>query len=290
MILVAGATGSLGRKIVDRLLDRGDPVLALVRPASRYASLEQAGAGVIFGDLTDRDSLDRACQGVTTVIATASVSKTGGDTLERVDLQGNQHLIAAAQAAGVRQFIFVSTRNASVDSPAPLFRAKAAAERALRESPMGWTILQPGGFMDVWFPMFIERPAFAGQPVTLVGESRRRHAFVAEQDVAAFAVAALDHPAARHASIVIGGPEAVTFKDVVREYEQAAGRSVPVRSVAPGDPIPGVPEAVSRMAAGLETFDSLIPMEETSRRYGIVLTTVHDFVRARLAASPDAPA
>lgn len=284
MVLVVGASGSLGRKITRQLLVRGDRVRMLARQTSSCADLERAGATVVVGDLTDRISLDRACEGATAVIATASVSKTGTDTIERVDLQGNQNLIAAAAAGGVERFVFVSTRSASPDSPVPLFRAKGAAEQALRESPMVHTILQPGGFMDVWFPMFIETPAFGSRPVTLVGEARRRHAFVAERDVAAFAVTALENPAAAGAAIVIGGPEAVTFRDVVREYEEAAGRTFPVRTVPPGEPVPGVPDAVSRIAAGLETFDSIIPMEETSRRYGVTLTSVRDFVRGRVAA------
>ena len=100
--------------------------------------------------------------------------------------------------------ILTSTLAASESSPVPLFRAKAAAEARLRDSGITWTVLQANAFMDVWFGILIEMPLFSGKPVTLVGESRRRHAFVAEQDVAAFAVAAIDHPAARNATIAIG--------------------------------------------------------------------------------------
>ncbi|MGE5242739.1 MAG: SDR family oxidoreductase [Betaproteobacteria bacterium] len=286
MVLVAGATGSLGRKVVNGLLERGKVVRALARPRSQYGPLERAGANVVPGDLKDRASLDRACQGVAAVITTASVSKTGDDSVENVDLHGNQNLIAAADAAGVRHFVFVSTLRASVDSPVPLFHAKGMAETALRESRMAWTILQANAFMDVWFPMLIEAPMLAGRDVTLVGESRGRHSFVAEQDVAAFAIAALQTPAARRATVAIGGPEVLTFTDVVRAYEEAAGRHIPVRRVAPGEPIPGVPEPIWGIAAALEAYDSPVPMEETSRRYGVSPTSVRDFARSRLAASP----
>lgn len=285
MILVVGATGSLGRKITHGLRDRNEDVRILARPSSDYAALDAAGARVAFGDLTDRVSLDRACRDCAAVVTTASVSKTGTDSIENVDLHGNQELIAAARTAGVRHFVFVSTISASADSPIPLFRAKGEAELRLREGPIAYTILQPNAFMDVWFPMLVEMPAFAGRPITLVGESRRKHSFVAEKDVAAFAVAALSTPAARNQTIVIGGPDAVTLRDVVKEYEKAAGRSFPVRSVAPGDPIPGVPEPVWGLAAALETYDSPIPMGETSRIYGVRLTNVGDFVSTRVSAS-----
>ncbi|MGH9240469.1 MAG: SDR family oxidoreductase [Vicinamibacterales bacterium] len=283
MILVVGATGSLGRKITAELLARGENVRALVRPGKSAALPD--GASVARGDLVDRDSLERACNGVRAVVTTASVSKTGTDTIENVDLVGNQHLIAAAEHAGVEHFVFTSTLSASEQSPVPLFKVKAAVEGMLRASRMAHTILQPNAFMDVWFPMLIEGAAASGGPVTLVGQSNRRHAFIAEQDIAAFAAAALSTPAARNSTIVLGGPDAVTLRDVVGAYERAAGRSIPIRSVAPGEPIPGVPEPVWSLAAALETFDSPVPMDETSGTYGVQLTSVADFARSRVAAT-----
>ena len=283
MILVVGATGSLGRKITAELLARGENIRALVRPGKSPALPDRVS--LASGDLLDRDSLERACDGVRAVVTTASVSKTGTDTIENVDLLGNQNLIAAAEHAGVEHFVFTSTLSASDQSPVPLFRVKAAVEGTLRASRMAHTILQPNGFMDVWFPMLIEGAAASGQPVTLVGQSNRRHAFIAEQDVAAFAAAALFTPAARDSTLVLGGPDAVTLRDVVGAYEGALGRPVAIRSVAPGEPIPGVPEPVWALAAALEMFDSPVPMDETSRTYGVRLTSVADFARARMSAA-----
>ena len=93
MILVAGATGSLGSRIVRGLLARGDRVRVLRRPGRAAGTI--GGTEVIIGDLRERDSLDRACRGVHSVVTTASVSKTGDDTVENVDRQGN-----VRQAAG----------------------------------------------------------------------------------------------------------------------------------------------------------------------------------------------
>ena len=77
----------------------------------------------------------------------------------------------------------------------------------------------------------------------------------------------------------------MTLRDVVGAYERAAGRPIPIRSVAPGEPIPGVPEPVWGLAAALEMFDSPVPMDEISRTYGVQLTHVADFARARVAAT-----
>ena len=284
MIVVAGATGSVGSRIVLELLARGEQVRALVRPTSDYGRLQAAGAEIALGDLKDAPSLEHACQGADVVITTATASKRGDDRLAAVDLEGNYHLIAAAERAGVGHFILVSTVGASPESPVELFRAKGLAEEQLRASGMAHTILQPAPFMDVWFGMLVELPMHAGRPVTLVGESRRRHAFIAERDVALLAAAAPRTPSARNVTLQIGGPEAITWLDVVRAYEAAAGRPIAVQSVPPGAPIPGLPEPVWGLAASLESFDTVIPMEQVTREFGITLTSAAGFARSRLAA------
>lgn len=289
MILVAGATGSVGSRIARSLLTADEPVRALARAAADTTSLRGAGADVVAGDLKDRASLARACAGVRALVTTASVSKRGDDSVENVDLRGNRSLIDAAREAGVEHFVLVSTVGASPQHPMPLFRAKGEAEEHLKGSGMQWTVLRPAPFMDVWFGMLVELPLFSGQPVTLVGESRRRHSFIAEQDVAAFAVAALGNPHARNRTLAIGGPEAVTFREVVHAYEAAMGRSIEVRSVAPGEPIPGLPEPVWAIAAAAESVDNIVPTDELAARYGLSLTSVRSFARARLNAHAVAP-
>src|SRR3954454_15187016 len=121
MILVVGATGMLGGMITRQLLAQGQPVRILVRSRSDYQPLVDAGATPVLGDLKDPASLARACSGVDTIITTANSGFRGGeDTVETVDLQGNRNLIDAARAAGVRQFIFVSTLLADPNSQVPI--------------------------------------------------------------------------------------------------------------------------------------------------------------------------
>lgn len=288
MIVVAGATGSLGGRIADGLHARGERVRALVRPTSDHVALQRTGVPIMYGDLTQPETLTRALPGARVLITTASASKRNDDAIENVDLAGNLNLIDAAREAGVGHVVFVSTVGASPEHPVPVFRAKGTAEKALRESGLTYTILQANAFMDVWFPALIEAPLFAGQPVTLVGESRRRHSFVAESDVAAFAVAAVRYPAARNRTILIGGPAALTLRDVVAAYGRAAGVDIPVNSVAPGEPIAGLPEPVVMLAAALETYDSPIPMEATAAAFGVDLTSVDEFARMRLNPELDA--
>jgi NADH dehydrogenase len=290
VILISGATGLLGGQITRQLLQNRQDVRILVRPNAPYQPLVEAGAQPVFGDLKDPLSLAPTLAGIATVITTATAGQRGGDdTIESVDLAGNQSLIDAAAQAGVRQFIFVSALGATPDSPVPMMRAKGMAEARLRESGMGYTILALNGIMDVMLPLIVGRLARAGQPVTLVGEGRRRHSWVAAADVAAFAVAAIGHPAAMNQRLLIGGPEAISWRDVVATYERVLGHPIAVRTIAPGEllpslpPVPGLADALSGVMAFLETFDSPIEMVETARTFGVRLTPLEEFVPQEMA-------
>ena len=299
MILVVGATGVVGGMVTWRLLERGEEVRILVRRDSPSAQLVQqglatsaeslidAGAQPVHGDLRYRSSLEAAVEGIQTVITTANSSMRGGeDNPQSVDLEGNRNLVEAAQEAGVEHFVFVSALGADPDHPAPFMQAKAQTEAALRDSGMEHTILAPTAFMEVWPALVVGVPALQGQTVTLVGEGRRRHSFVSNRDVAAFAVAAVDHPAALNRHLAIGGPEALTWREVVATYERVLERSIPVEFVAPGEPVPGLPDPMPEMLAGMETYDSVVEMEETSRTFGVPLTTLETFVREQVASQP----
>ena len=296
MILVAGATGVVGGMIARGLLEQGKEVRVLVRrdsPSSQLVqrglatsaeTLIETGAQPVHGDLRDRASLDAALEGVETVISTANSALRGGaDNPQSVDLDGNRNLIEGARDAGVEHFVFVSLLGAAPDHPAPFMQAKGQSEASLRESGMGYTILAPTAFMELWASMVVGMPALQGQPVTLVGEGRRRHSFVSNRNVAAFAVNAVDNPTALNRHLAIGGPEALTWREVVATYERALERSIPVKFVAMGEPVPGLPEPMPVMLAGMETYDSVVEMEETSRTFGVPLTTLEMFVKEQVA-------
>lgn len=118
-------------------------------------------------------------------------------------------------------------------------RAKGETEEALRDSGLGWTILQPDLFMDVWFPLIIG-PALEGGTVTLIGEGRQRHSMVAMQDVVGYAVAAVQREEATNRVLAIGG-EPVTWRDVVDTFSDVLGREVPIQCVPAGQPVLGLP-------------------------------------------------
>ncbi len=290
MILVVGGTGLLGGMITQQLLKNGKTVRVLVRhnsPAAELAkkgmatpaeALLAAGAEPVYGDLKDRPSLDKACAGVDTVITTANaVMRGGADTIESVDLNGTKSLIDAAKAAGVSHFIYVSAWGVDVNSPDPLFRAKAVCEGYLQESGLTYTILKPGIFMEVWIGAVVGAPLQAGQPVTLVGKGENRHAFVAIGDVAAYGVTAVDHPAAKNAAIPIASAASYSWTEIVDAVGSAVGSPLPVQHVNPGEPVPLIPESMATLMAVFETYESHIDMGETAATYGIEPTPLAAF-------------
>jgi len=284
MILVVGGTGLLGGTIVRRLLQRGEEVRVLVRQGSPYHELVEAGAQAAMGDLKDRQSLNRAMVGVRTVITTAnSASRDGDDNVESVEIVGNENLIDAARNAGVAQFIFVSALGASADHPVPFMRGKGLTEQYLRESGVPFTILTPNFFMDVWIPMIVGAPIIAGQSVILMGEGRRKHSLVSVDDVASFALASIGNQAAINQQLTIGGPLAVSWREIVAAVEGVMNLEIPIRVVTTGGSIPGLPPAIVELAASLELYDSPIDMTQMAEEFGVRLTSVEEYVERSMA-------
>jgi uncharacterized protein YbjT (DUF2867 family) len=176
-----------------------------------------------WGDLKDAGSLREACHGAEVVISTASstLSRQGGDSIETVDRQGQLSLIAAAHAAGVEHFTFVSIpRNPVRESP--LTRAKAEAERALADSGMGYTILAGNYFMEIWLSPALGFD-YAQRKVVLFGDGRSLITWVSYRDVAESAVRSHLTPGARNRILEVGGPQDLSPLEVVGIFEKVSG-------------------------------------------------------------------
>ncbi len=301
MILVCGATGDLGGRIVRVLRERGAPVRALVRPGTDAAALEQQGVEVARGDLRDPATLDPALAGVDTVVTTANAigRMLAGRTdlsISDVDLTGNANLVRAAERAGVRRFVFVSVSGVGTMARyAPYAAAKLATERLLETAPMEVVVVRPEMFQEVWAGAAGGIDAAAGKAV-VYGRGRTPHRLVAVDDVARL-TAHLALAEAPPGVVEVGGPEALTARDVVAAWESATGRAFRVRTVP--RPVLAVmrrlltrvkPELASVM--GMALHGDLEPGRADDaplREAGIAPRTVRTYVQERSAAlEPDA--
>ncbi|HTF45689.1 MAG TPA: SDR family oxidoreductase [Terriglobales bacterium] len=233
MILVVGASGLLGTQICRELIQAGKPIRALVRNSTdpeKQKTLRSLGASLVYGDLKDPSTLDDACRDISTVISTASstLSRQAGDSIESVDAQGQFNLVQAAKAAGVQHFIFISFSPIPIDFA--LQRAKRAAERALAESGIAYTVLQPTMFTEVWLGPHLGFDS-ANASAQIFGAGENSISWISFLDVAKFAAASVDNAAAKNCVILLGGPEALSPLQVVQIFEEISGRKFAVTLV-----------------------------------------------------------
>jgi uncharacterized protein YbjT (DUF2867 family) len=292
MILIIGGTGALGSAAARRLLAQGRPLRIMTRTPQKALDLREAGAEIVQGDLRDRASLIRALQGAQMVLAAAhSVLGNGAEASKYVDGQGHEMLIDEAKKAGVERFVYTSALGAAPDSEVSFYRTKYAIEEYLRRSGLDYAILRPTAFMESHVYMLIGQPILQSGKVMIFGKGENPRNFVAADDVARFALLALDDPRTTGQVIPVGGPENCSNMQVVELYEDIAGRQVKVshiplpmlRLMAPLlRPVkPGL-STVMEVSIHDETADCTFDTSELLGRYPMPLTPLEDWVRDHL--------
>ena len=292
MILVVGATGTLGRKVVRTLLASGEEVRAMTRVLAKVDELKALGARPVRANLADPESLEFAVRGARAVVAAAhSILGRGHDSSEAVDDEGHRSLIDAARAAGVDHFIYTSVFQASSDHPLDFWRTKARIERHLQDSGMTYTIVRPTSFMDMHAYQLIGKSVIEGKRAMLTGRGTNPRNFVASEDVAKVVIGALRIPSLRGQTIDVGGPQNLSGHDVVQVFERVSGRKakvghVPIRvlrilsrAVAPVHP--GV-SRIMRMAVISETTDQTFDPSVLRTKIPITLTSLESWARSRI--------
>lgn len=248
---VVGATGLLGSTICQKLAEMDRPTRALVRPQSdpaRVAQLERWGMELRQGDLRTPSSLEALCEGAQAVISTASCmrSRHEGDSIQTVDLQGQLALIEAARRAGVEHFVFISFP--LLQGSFPLQDAKRRVEHELMwGGTPRFTILRPTFFTEIWLGPTLGFD-FSNARARVYGTGRGRLNFLSLDDVAWFAVGALESPRARNATLELGGEEALSQLDVIRLCEELSGHRWQLDLI---------PESVLREQAAIPTTPEL---------------------------------
>lgn len=295
MILVVGATGLVGSDICRRLAARGQQVRALVRTSSdpaKVKALTDAGVETVVGDLRDPASLAAACVDVSAVVASAAAMPfafaPGVNDINTTDIAGVESLVDVAATAGVTHFVYTSF-SGQIDRDFPLRNAKRRIEAHVRASGMTWTILRPSFFMEVWLGEAVGFDA-AHATAVIYGDGTKPISWIAIGDVAELAARCLRNPAARNATIEMGGPQALTPLEAVHVFEEAGGRPfsvshVPVEALAAQQQ--AATDDMGRSFAGLMRCYAAgdpIPMDETARTFGVELTPVRAFAESTYAS------
>ena len=188
-IFVAGGHGKIGLRLLRLAAQRGDQARGLIRDAGQSADLEAVGAEPVVADWEAGDDITPLVAGADAVVFAAGAGPGSGPERKRaVDYGGAVKLIEAAKANGVSRYVIVSSMGADnplrgPESMRPYQEAKAAADEALRESGLDFTIVRPG--------MLTDDP---GTGLVDAAPSLGRRGSIPRDDVAAVLLAVLDAP------------------------------------------------------------------------------------------------
>lgn len=291
MIVVAGGTGTLGRRVVEGLADSGKCVRVLSR-ASGATPFESANVELVAGNVRDRLAVGKAMEGVTTVVSAVHGFLGAGDSGPRgIDAEGNAILIDAAREAGAEHFILLSMQGAAPNSPLELARMKIVAEQKLRASGLAWTIIRPTAFMETWGHIIGDPIVKSGKTV-IFGRGSNPINFVSATDVGRLIELAVEDGGLRSEMIEFGGLENLTLNELADTVEREYGKPIARRHIpltmmklASVSMRPFKPALAGQIRAGviMDTIDMAFDATTVRKRFpSIPVTKFEDVARAEI--------
>jgi uncharacterized protein YbjT (DUF2867 family) len=232
MILLTGATGTVGSALLRRLTTAGAPVRCLVRDPRRLGD-QRVRVQIALGDLANPASFRNALRGVETVVhMAASIRDQPRTSIEELNAVATLRLTRAAERTGVGRFLFFSAMGASHHSRTRFFRAKALARDAVEAADLETTVLSPSIVYapgDPWLTLLQRFSFLPAIPVSGSGQSLYQPIWA--EDVADCVLAVLDGKAGSRRSFELAGPEALSYDAIVKTALRPLGRRRPLAHV-----------------------------------------------------------
>jgi uncharacterized protein YbjT (DUF2867 family) len=292
VILVTGATGFVGPKVVQALRDQDRPVRCLVRSRGKAENLEALGCELAEGDMTDAASLRAAVEGCDAVVHLVAIRQGREEQFRRVMEQGTRDLVAASEAAGVRRLVLMSALGTSEETKdlVPYYHAKWEAEQAVSASKLEHVIFRPsfifgreGGIL----PTFRRMAKVA--PVTpVIGSGKQRIQPIWIDDVGAYFAAAIDKPEAADRIFELGGPDAVSWNEFWARLKRTLGMRRPTMHVPVGlmrvnalltERLPGNIPLTRDLLTMLEHGDNVVTNDDAVRTFELPLVPLDEQLR-----------
>lgn len=250
-ILITGGTGFVGREVVQQLRGAGHIPRLLVRTPDSWRARElaaQFAAELREGDVLDPDSLPTAMDGCDAVIHLVGIiSEVGHQTYQRVHRDGTCNIVAAAKHAGLRRFIHMSALGTRAHACSHYHQTKWAAEQAVRESGLAWTIFRPSiiyGPGDGFVNLFARLSRFS--PILpLIGGGKTRLQPISVGDVARSFSQSVTEARSIGKTLDLCGPQILSLEEIVAEILKATSRR---RLLLP------LPFAIANLQATLAEF------------------------------------
>jgi len=230
MLLLTGATGSIGSRLLPLLLERGEDVRCLVREPRRLGA-RRVDVQIALGDLGDMSDpylVRQALRGVDTVVhLAATIRDQPPKRIEELNGLATVRLLRAAERSGVRRFVFFSALDAYAAQRTRFFRAKWLAERAVASSPLETTVFAPSIVYDRSDPWITLLRRFSFLPVLPVsGAGKAEFQPIWAADVARCVVTAL--AGEMRPRYELAGPETLTYDEMSDLVSRIAGRPRPL--------------------------------------------------------------
>ena len=214
-ILVTGATGKFGKEVLKRLVGHGAGVAAMARDPEKARSLVPEGVSIVFGDLSQPETLAPALEGVEKVLLASSADPHQG--------QNQSNFVQAARNAGVRYVVKLSAIGADANSSIPVARAHARTEQELQDSDIPHTNLRPNFFMQ---NLLNSAGTIASRGEFYSCAREGKAGYVDVSDIAAVAAACLTTDGHAGKTYLITGAESLSLYDIAAKLSAAAGKEV----------------------------------------------------------------
>ncbi len=220
MILVTGGTGLVGKHLVRELVKKGNEVRCLVRSLEKAGQVLPPGVELVRGDITDNESVKKACIGVDRVFHLVAVIREKGEsTFEHVNVEGTLNLVIAAGQAGVKHFVHMSALGACDNPRYKYAYSKWRGEETVKQSGLSWTIVRPSVIYGEGFGFFdrlIQSIKLTPRPfVPVPGKGASKFQPIAVEDVARCLVKIMENPSMKDRVVEIGGPEHLSYVEML---------------------------------------------------------------------------
>lgn len=208
-VLLAGATGYLGRHVAKELLARGYGVRAIARHPETLQQVGFGGIEIFTAEVTQPESLTGCCDNIDVVISTVGITRQkDGLTYMDVDYQANMNVLRQAAQSGVEKFVYVSVLNGEALRHLKICNAKEMFVDRLKQSGMDYGVIRPNGFFSDMAEFY--EMAQKGR-IYLFGDGNQRANPIHGRDLATVCVDAIDRP---DREINVGGPETLTHNEI----------------------------------------------------------------------------
>ena len=229
-VFVTGSTGFVGNHVLHELVEKGHQVRALVRPGSEHKLKRPDEVETIPGTVEEVADLTQGMQGCDAVIHLVGIIRAFPSkdiTFERMHTEATANVIEAAKEAEVPQLLHMSALGAREDGSTPYLRTKFAAEELVRQSGLNYTIFRPslifgrGGDAITMFGDMVKKYV-----VPIIGDGQYRFQPVSVTTIAQGFEKALDPETAKEQTLDVGGPDNVTFDEIMDTLAQVMGKSI----------------------------------------------------------------